>query len=127
MSMGGFYEELWVLIGEELRDIGATQVKYTLAGDGFDKTEVCYFSASGKIIAISYSPRDGATCFISDAASAELSQHETWDTLWHLLDMDKNIETDEGLIEYIRMFPQGYEEFIQFMGTCLVKHFGNAR
>jgi hypothetical protein len=125
--MGGFCEDVRVLIGEELRDIGATHFKDTRAGSGMDETEACFFSASDKIIAIRYSARDGATCFIRDAGSAELSQYETWDTLWHVLDMDKNTETDEGLIEYLGMFPRGYQESIEFIGTCLVKNFGSAR
>ncbi len=126
--MGGeFHEDLSTLIGEELRIIGATHIKDTRSGSGMDKMKVCFFSASGKIIAIRYSPRDGATCFIRDAGSAELSQYETWDTLWHLLGMDKNTETDEGLMEYLEMFPEGYNAFIEFIGTCLVKYFGSIR
>ena len=125
--MDSYCENVRALIGEDLRVIGATQIKDTRAGSGMDETEVCFFSASDDIIAIKYSVRDGSTCFIRDAESAELSQYETWDTLWHVLNMDKNIETDEGLFEYLQMFPQGYEESIKFIGTCLVKYFGRAR
>jgi hypothetical protein len=122
--MDSYCEEIRALIGEDLRVIGATHIKETRSGSGRDKTEVCFFSAAGKIIAVTYSPRDNSACFIRDAEAAELSQYETWDTLWHLLDMDKNIETDEGLDEYLQMFPQGYENFVKFIGTCLVKYFG---
>lgn len=127
ICVGGFCEDVRGLIGEELRVIGATHIKDTRSGSGMDETEVCFFSASDKIIAISYSVRDGATCSIRDAGSAELSQYETWDTLWHVLEMDKNADTDEGLIEYIGMFPHGYDEYIEFVGTCLAKYFGNTR
>ncbi|HKO36008.1 MAG TPA: hypothetical protein VJV21_05985 [Pyrinomonadaceae bacterium] len=41
--------------------------------------------------------------------------------------MDKNIDTDEGLDEYIGMFPSDHKEYMEFMGTCLVKYFGQAR
>lgn len=125
--MGEFHKDVSTLIGEELRVIGATHIKDTHSGSGIDDTEVCFFSASDKIIAIRYSVRNGATCFIRDAGSAELSQYETWDTLWHLLEMDKNTDTDGGLMEYLEMFPEGHNEFIEFIGTCLVKYFGITR
>jgi hypothetical protein len=125
--MNGFCEDLRALIGEDFRVIGATYIQDTSSKgeSGFDDKTVCFFSASNKVIAISYSVRDGATCFIGDAESAELSQYETWDTLWHVLEMDKNTGTDEGLFEYLEMFPEGYKAFIEFIGSCLVKYFSS--
>src|ERR687889_523289 len=116
--MDSYCEDVRALIGEELCGIGATHIKDISSGSGLDKTEVCFFSVSDKIIAIRYSPRDGSTCFIREAETAELSQYETWDTLWQVLGMNKNIETDEGLDEYLEMFPQGYNDFIGFIRTC---------
>jgi hypothetical protein len=125
--MGEFSDEIKALIGKDLHAIDATHIIDTLSGSGFDKTEVSFFSASGKVIAIRYSPRDGATCYVRDAASAEFSRYETWDTLWHILGMDKNTDTDEGLVEYIRSFPHGYNEVIEYIGACLVKYFENTK
>ena len=71
--MGEFCEDVKRLIGEELRVVGATHIKDTTSGEGRDETEVCYFSTGHKIIAICYSPRDGATCFISNAESADVA------------------------------------------------------
>jgi len=124
--MDAFDEEIQGDIGGALREIGATFIKHTCTGEGWRETNVCFYSASDKIIAISHAPRDGFTCFIGDASSPDLSQYETWDTLWRHLGMDKNIdiETDEGLDEYIRMFPSDHKEYMEFMGTCLVKFFG---
>ncbi|HYE14098.1 MAG TPA: hypothetical protein VD968_06630 [Pyrinomonadaceae bacterium] len=122
--MGGFCEEVGGLIGDELRVIGATPIQVTHSGSGFDEKEVCFFSAADKIIAVSYSPQDGATCFITGAGQAELSRHETWDSLWHALGMDNDTDTLEGMTAYLEMFPEGHEEFIKFIGTCLVKYFG---
>ena len=124
---GGFCEDVWALIGKQLRDIGAVRIRETRAGSGFDDTEVCFFSVSDKIIAIPYSPRDGPTCFIRDAEDAELSQYETWDTLWHVLGMDRHPDTFEGLNEYLAQFPTGFQEMIEFTGTCLVKYFAGIR
>ena len=121
--MGEFYEDVKTLIGEQLRVIGATHIKDTCSGSGIDETEVCFFAAADKIIAIPHSVRDGATCFIRGAEGADLSQYETWDTLWHLLEMDKDSDSFEGLSEYIAMFPTDYDEYIEFMGDCLVKYF----
>lgn len=121
--MNAFHEEIQGDIGGALHDIGATFIKHTLTGEGWRETNVCFYSTSGKIIAISHAPRDGFTCFIGDARSAELSQYETWDTLWRLLGMDKNIDADGGLDEYIGMFPSDPREYMKFMGTCLVKYF----
>ena len=125
--MDAFYEEVQGDIGGALRDIAATFIQHTRTGEGWKETNVCFFSASDKIIAISHAPRDGFTCFIGDARSAELSQYETWPTLWRLLGMDKNIDADDGLAEYIRMFPSDGKEYMKFMGTCLVKYFGQVR
>jgi hypothetical protein len=124
--MDAFHEEVEGYIGGALRDIGATFIQHTRTGEGLRETNACFYSASDKIIAINHVPREGFACFIADARSAELSQHETWDTLWHVLGMDKNIdiETDEGLDEYLRMFPADAKEYMEFMGTCLVKYFG---
>jgi hypothetical protein len=122
--MYSFRGEVEEYVGEALRDIGATFIEHTCTGEGWQETNACFYSASDKIIAINHVPREGFACFIGDARSAELSQHETWDTLWHLLGMDKNIDTDEGLDEYLRMFPSDHEEYMKFMGTCLVKYFG---
>lgn len=126
-SMPSFREEVEGDIGGALREIGATFIKHTRTGEGLKETNACFYSASDKIIAINHVPREGFACFIGDARSAELSQHETWDTLWHLLGMDKNIDTDEGLDEYLRMFPSDHKEYMEFMGTCLVKYFGQLR
>ena len=127
--MPSFREEVEGDIGGALREIGATFIKHTLTGEGWRETNVCFYSASNKIIAIDHIPREGFACFIGDASSAELSQYETWPTLWRRLGMDKNIdiETDEGLNEFIRMFPDDQTEYMKFMGTCLVKYFGRVR
>ena len=111
------------------RDIGATFLQHSRAGEGTSETNVCFYSVSDKIIAISHASRDGFTCFIGDARSAELSQYEKWPTLWRCLGMDKNIdiETDEGLNEYLRKFPDDRTEYMEFMGTCLMKYFGQVR
>ena len=127
MADDNFCEHVRALIGDELRLIGATHIKDSRYGGGFDKTEVCFFSAADKIIAIDYSPRDGAACSISDAQSAELSQHKEWDGLWHLLKMDRDTDTDEGLSAYLEMFPKDHEEFLKFIGTSLVKYFSNTK
>lgn len=125
--MDEFCEEIHGYIGGALRDIGATFIQHTRTGTGLKEKNVCFYSASGKIIAIDHAPRDGFTCFIGDASSAELSQYQTWDTLWRLLGMDKNIDTDEGLDEYIKMFPTDGREYMEYMGTCLVKYFGQVK
>ena len=124
--MNTFHEDVRALIGEELRVIGATHIQDSRSGIGMDEKEVCFFSVSNKIIAISYSPRDGATCFIGDAESPEFSQYETWNVLWRVLGMDKNLDFDipETVTEYLDKFPKGYDGLIKFIGTCLVKHFG---
>ena len=120
-----FCEYVRSLIGDELGLIGANHIKDSRYGEGFDGTEVCFFSVADKIIAIDYSPRDGAACSITDAQSAELSQHKEWDGLWHLLKMDTDTETDEGLSAYLEMFPDGHDEFLKFIGTSLVRYFSN--
>lgn len=125
-SPTGFQEEIEEYLGGALQVIGATLLKHTCEGDGLKETNVCFYSASDKIIAIRHKPRDGFTCYISEARSADLSQCETWDSLWHLLGMDKNADTDEGLDEYLRMFPEDTREYLRFMGDCLVKYFGKA-
>ena len=127
--MDAFREEVESYIGGALRDIGATFIRCTRTGEGWKETNACFYSASDKIIAINHIPREGFACFIGDARSAELSQHEKWDTLWHLLGMDKNIDinSDKGLDEYLRMFPSDFGEYMEFMGTCLVKYFGQVR
>ena len=127
--MGSFCDDVRALIGEDLRAIGATHVRDTRSGQGLDETHVCFFSASDKVIAIPFSPRDGAGCFIRDAESADLSQYETWDVLWHLLGMDKNLDFDtpETVGEYLNMFPKGHDELIKFIGTGLVNYFGSIR
>jgi len=125
ISVGEFADDVRRKIGDSLRVIGATHLKDTTSGVGIDETEVAFFAASGKIIAISHSVRDGATCFIGGAQGAEVSEYETWDTLWHLLEMDKNFDGPDGISEYIDMFPKGHDEYIEFMGSCLVKYFGN--
>ena len=38
--------------------------------------------------------------------------------------MDNDTDTLEGMTAYLEMFPEGHEEFIKFIGTCLVKYFG---
>jgi hypothetical protein len=121
--MAAWCEEIQADIGEHLRHIGATFLKHSLIGEGWQQADVCFYAASDKIIAISHAPRDGFTCFIGDAGSAELSQYETWPTLWHRLGMIKNIDTDEGLDECLRQFPDGYDDCMKFMGACLIKYF----
>ncbi|HEV2798930.1 MAG TPA: hypothetical protein VGW12_00440 [Pyrinomonadaceae bacterium] len=127
--MGNFCDDVRALIGEDLRAIGATHIRDARSEQGFDETQVCFFSASDKVIAIPFSPRDGATCFIRDAESADLSQYETWDALWHLLGMDKDLDFDvpESVVEYLNMFPKGHHESIKFIGTSLVNYFGSIR
>lgn len=127
MQDDNFCEDVRALLGDELRLIGATHIKDSRYGEGFDETDVCFFSAADKIIAIDYSSRDGTACFITSPESAELSQYEKWDGLWHLLKMDTDADTDEGLSAYLDMFPEGHEEFIKFIGTSLVKYFSNTR
>lgn len=122
-SAPGFQKEIEGYIGGALQEIGATFIKHTCTGEGLMKMNVCFYSASDKIIAINHRPRDGFTCFISDARSADLSQCETWDTLWHLLGLDPNTDTDEGLDEYLRKFPEDGEDYMKFMGACLLKYF----
>ena len=125
--MGSFCEDVKALIGEDLGVIGATHIRDTRSGQGLEEMQVCFFSASNKMIAISFSVRGGAACFIRDVESADLSRYETWDALWHLLGMDKNMDTPEGIAQYINMFPKGHKEFIEFIGTGLVKYFSNIR
>jgi hypothetical protein len=127
--MGSFCDDVRALIGEDLRAIGATHIRDTRSGQGFDETQVCFFSASDKVIAISFSPRDDAAYFIREAESADLSQYETWDALWHLLGMDKDLDFDnpESVVEHLNMFPTGHEEFIKFIGTGLVNYFSSIR
>ena len=84
-------EEIQLDIGGALREIGATFLQHSRAGEGTSETNVCFYSVSDKIIAIRHAPRDGFTCFIGDASSAELSQYETWPTLWRHLGMTKTL------------------------------------
>ena len=55
-----------------------------------------------------------------------MSQYETWQCLWHLLDMDKETDTLEGMDAYLAMFPTGRKEYLEFIGTCLVKYSANS-
>lgn len=127
--MGSFCEDVRALIGEQLRDIGAARIRDMQSGSGFDDKEVCFFSASGKVIAIMYSPRDGESCFIGEGGEAELTQYESWDSLWHVLGMDKDLDFDnpDSVAAYFNAFPKGHREFIEFIGDCLVEYFGSMR
>lgn len=127
--MGSFCEDVRALIGEQLRAIGAAHIRETRSGGGLDEKQVCFFSAPGRVIAITYSPRDGEACFIGDEGAAELAQYETWDSLWHLLGHDKDLDFDnpDSVAAYIDAFPKGHREAIEYIGDCLVEYFGSAR
>ena len=43
------------LISEQLHAIGATHLRDTRSGSGLDDKQVCFFSAAGRVIAITYS------------------------------------------------------------------------
>lgn len=124
--MSDFCEEVRALIGERLRAIGATHVRDTRSGSGLDEKEVCLFSASGKLIAVTYSPRDGESCFIGEEGATESAHYETWDSLWHLLGQDKDLDFDkpETVAAYINSFPKGRREAVEYIGDCLVEYFG---
>ena len=127
--MQSFCEEVKALIGEQLRAAGAVHIKNTQSGSGLDEKEVCFFAASGKVIAITYSPRDGESCFVGDSGADESTMYETWDSLWHLLGHDKDLDFNnlDSVVEYIRSFPKGHQDAIRYIGDCLVEYLDGVR
>lgn len=124
--MSSFCEDVRAMLEGHLRAIGATHIRDTRSGSGFDEKQVCFFSASDKVIAINYSPRDGKSCFIGDGGAADLAQFETWESLWHLLGQDKDLDFDnlDSVVAYIDTLPKGHREAIEYIGDCLVEYFG---
>lgn len=107
------------IIGDDLRSLNAVP-----AGNVANEVEeACFFRVQGRTVVIRYKVREGATCFVSGPGPADHSRYESWDTLWSVLGLDSNTDTDEGLDEYLEMFPTDHKEYIKFMGEKLKEYF----
>lgn len=125
---GGWCDQLRSAIGADLEAIGARFVEKRRVdvGDPWGPEEVCFYAARGRLIALTSQPRDGQNCRIG-AGDAQLDAYRQWPTLWHASGMDAHTDTDEGLSAYVRQFPQGWCEFIEFMGDRLRNFFASSR
>jgi hypothetical protein len=117
--MSTFYDEIRESIGTYLDEIGATFQREEHIGD----EEVCYFSARGRIIAITYSPHDNMTCRVSPPRPQPPFDHHAWETLWSAMGLTKDNHTIEGFDAYVSLFPDDSYEYMIFMGKCLAKYF----
>ncbi len=105
--------------GKYLGEIGAEFVEAIQIRHG----QVCRFRVGDRQIAISDSIHDGLSCRIGGPDDLPLSNYLSWPTLWHLLDMDKDVRGDVGLMDYLKMFPDGHADMLKFIGKSLKKYF----
>lgn len=115
-----FCKEVVEIIGDDLRSLNAVPAGKVET----EQVEVCFFRVRDRTVAIEYRIRDGAACYVSPPGLVDLSQYESWESLWSALGMTKDIDTDEGLTAYLRLFPNDHDEFMAFMGKSLVRYFG---
>lgn len=118
-----FCRDVSDLIGDDLQSLGAVE-----AGNvDSENEEACVFRVRGRLVVIRYKTRDGATCFVSGPGAADHAGYEAWDTLWSALGMDRDIDTDDGLMAYLDMFPDDYPDYIRFIGQKLKEYFASER
>lgn len=117
--MSEFCDTIRRILADDLAAIGAEWVRDDRVGN----EEVCFYRAGNRLIAISFSPRDDATCRISPQGAIDTGNYAEWPSLWTSLGLDSNTDTDEGLEAYWGLFPENFEEYIDFIGKCLRKYF----
>ena len=118
-----FCREVNDLIGNDLRSLGAVEAGNVASED----EEACVFRVQGRLVVIRYKTRDGATCFVSGPNALDHRGYESWASLWNALGMDRDIDTDDGLMAYLDMFPEDHRDYIRFIGQKLKEYFAPGR
>lgn len=117
--MEGFCDRIQAIIGPNLEDISANRLSEATV----DEESVCFYSVQDRIVAISYSLREFVGCNISPPNITDFTVYREWPSLWTCIGLDKNTDTPDGLRDYLALFPTRFDDFVEFIGKCLIKYF----
>ena len=108
-------------VGERLSALGfqeaeCRQFGQELTGHGqMFADQVAFYGRKGQLIAISYSPGNGPSCWVGHDGM-DLAAHDQWPSLWHTLGMDAGVNLDdpteadwEWLGEWLDEMPDGLD------------------
>jgi hypothetical protein len=107
------------LIGSDLEALGATDFEALASGS----KQVCLFTVAGRRVAVPYSPKDGATGYISEVGQTGDEAYDSWQNIYSFAGLPE-AENFDQLDQIIDQFPNTNDDVLKFIGATLSKRLG---